>query len=109
MIPAYEDMPGLYKDILFLAQRLHYAMVPHELSMTQHNGWCIEIYPIGCTPFDTRKFILIQDDNSKKDKAHGIEFITEDDNKYDTEILDEDECFNRIERWWRNEYETKKL
>ena len=102
----YEDMPGEHKDILMLAHRLHAKMISHELSMTIYNGWAIEIYPIGNTPFDPRKFLLIQDDTSKKNNSGDIEFITEENNKYNTEILSEDECFERIEKWWYDEYRS---
>lgn len=103
----YEDMPGKYGDILVLAHRLHAKMVPHELSMTIHNGWAIEIYPVGSTPLDERKFVLIQDDSSIKNNSHEIEFITEDNGNITTETLDDDECFERIWEWWKNEYESR--
>ena len=96
----YENMPGCYKDILMLAHMLHRSMIPHELSMTAYNGWCIEIYPLGGYCPGRREFVLIQDDHSKKKSGHDIEFITDSG----TEILDDDGCFDRIQRWWTDEY-----
>lgn len=98
-----DDMPGRHKDILVLAHRLHARSIPHELSMSAYNGWCIEIYGLENKPFKDRKFILIQDDSSKKNYSSDIECMTEKENEYVTEILDDDECFKRIEQWWKNE------
>ena len=106
MLFDYDNMPGAYKDILMLAARLHNKMIPHELSMTYDNGWCIEVYPIGMTPYDERKFILIQDDRSFKNNSRDIEFTEKTNDGYITEKLDEDECFERIEQWWKDESRT---